>query len=101
EPLVSVILPTRNRPHSLETALRSALAQHYDNIEVWVVDDGSEPPVILAAEFMEDTRVHLLRLDRAGGPAVARNLAVEHCRGELLAFLDDDDEWLPDKTTRQ
>jgi glycosyltransferase involved in cell wall biosynthesis len=99
--LVSVIVPTRDRPDLLANAIRSALGQSYDTIEICIVDDGSDPPVTLAPDLAADERVHLTRVESSIGPAAARNLAIEQSRGELLAFLDDDDEWLPDKTARQ
>jgi glycosyltransferase involved in cell wall biosynthesis len=100
-PLVSVIVPTHNRPELLDTAIRSALAQRYSPIEICIVDDGSTPPAALAPDLASDARIRLIRIDESLGPATARNLAIERSVGPLLAFLDDDDQWLPDKTARQ
>lgn len=99
--LVSVIIPTRDRPDSLAQAVRSALGQTHPSIEVWVVDDGSTPPATLPPELAADARVELIRLETPIGPPAARNLASERCRGRYLAFLDDDDQWLPEKVERQ
>jgi hypothetical protein len=101
--LVSVVLPTRNRPAALGSALRSVLEQTYRNLEVVVVDDASEPDV---AEVVEraaggDPRVVLTRLEGRSGAARARNVGLERASGELVAFLDDDDLWLPTKLARQ
>ena len=96
-PLVSAIIPTRNRPELLARALQTALAQDYPHIEVIVVDDASSPP----AELPSGTHARLLRMDTAGGAGAARNAGVESARGDLVAFLDDDDEWLAPKLREQ
>lgn len=77
--------------------MASALAQTWSDLEVVVVDDASSPPV---REF-QDPRVEVVRLSEPCGTAAARNAGIDRSRGELVAFLDDDDEWLPDKTARQ
>lgn len=99
--LVSVIIPTRDRPLLATCAVRSVLAQTYPRLEVFLVDDGSESPVVLPADIADDRRLSLIRLDRSIGVGLARDLAIEQSRGELLAFCDDDDEWLPRKTEEQ
>jgi glycosyltransferase involved in cell wall biosynthesis len=100
-PLISVILPTRNRAALLPRSIESVLTQDYANLELIVVDDASTDatPGILAA--IGDPRVRVLRNAQAGGAAAARNTALRAARGELLAFNDDDDLWLPGKLTRQ
>jgi O-antigen biosynthesis protein len=97
---VGAIVPTRDRS-SVVSAVRSALAQSYARLEVCIVDDGSTTPVGLPPDLASDPRVRLERVDRSIGPGAARNLGVERTRAPLLAFLDDDDEWLPDKLARQ
>ena len=97
-PLVSAIIPTRHRPQLLERAVASALAQTWSALDVVVVDDASEPEMRLPA--FEDPRVHVVRLSEPSGPGAARNAGIARARGELIAFLDDDDEWRPDKTAR-
>jgi glycosyltransferase involved in cell wall biosynthesis len=97
-PLVSVIVPTRDRPQLVAGAVRSALDQAGVRVEVCVVDDASAEPVVLPA----DERVRLIRLEPpARGPAAARNAGLAATTGELVAFLDDDDVWLPGKLARQ
>jgi glycosyltransferase involved in cell wall biosynthesis len=100
-PLVSVVLPSRNRWPFLRQALASALAQEGVDLEVVVVDDGStdETPARLAE--VADTRLRVLRHDVASGVARARNDGIEAARGEYVAFLDDDDLWAPAKTREQ
>ena len=100
-PLVSVVIPTRDRPDLLVQALGSVLAQSYQPLEVVVVDDGSAIPLELPPLFARDPRVRTLRNERSLGPGAARNLGVSRCRGPLLAFLDDDDSWRPAKLERQ
>jgi len=98
---VSAIIPSRDRPRLVIDAMRSALTQDYPNLEVCLVDDGSAPPVELPPELAADPRVLFVRVPQPVGSAAARNVAVAHAKGELLAFLDDDDVWLPEKTARQ
>jgi len=98
-PLVSVVIPTFNRAATISAAIQSVLQQTYRDIEVIVVDDGStdETPEVLRR--FED-RVRVLRQLNAG-PSAARNRGVAASRGSLLAFLDSDDVWLPEKIERQ
>src|SRR5689334_19378444 len=99
-PRVSVIIPTRDRAELVVGAVRSALAQEDAvSVEVCVVDDGSEPPVALPDDLA--ARVALVRLDPARGASAARNAGLAATKAELVAFLDDDDVWLPGKLARQ
>ena len=93
-PLFTVIIPTHNRSDRLATAIRSVHQQIYTNWEIIVVDDGSDPPVELLPDAL-DERVHLCRQANAG-PAAARRLGIGHARGDIVCFLDDDDFFLPD-----
>jgi glycosyltransferase involved in cell wall biosynthesis len=101
KPLVSVVVPTRNRPQLAAHAVVSALEQSYANLEVIVVDDGSEPPLTLPSDLRSDPRLRILRFDESEGPAAARNAGVRVSNGSLVAFLDDDDSWRPTKIERQ
>jgi glycosyltransferase involved in cell wall biosynthesis len=98
-PRVSVIVPAFNAGRTIDAALQSAFAQTYDNFEVIVVDDGSSDDTVERALAWGD-RVTLHQQPN-GGPAAARNRAMRHARGELIAFLDADDLWLPVKLERQ
>lgn len=99
DPLVSAIIPAFNRELTIERSVRSALAQTYGNIEVIVVDDGSlDGTVEVLRQF--GSRVMVLQQPN-GGPSIARNLGASKARGTILAFLDSDDEWLPDKIEKQ
>jgi glycosyltransferase involved in cell wall biosynthesis len=102
-PLVSVILPTHDRPQRLAGALTSVLGQTYRDLEILVVDDASSAPArdVVGAICRDDTRVRVIRLEANGGAAVARNTALRLADGDLVAFLDDDDRWEPQKVARQ
>jgi glycosyltransferase involved in cell wall biosynthesis len=92
-PLVSVIVPTRDRPALLAEALASLRTQSVADFECIVVDDAGNEPAALP----DDARFRLVRRPEAGGPAQARNTGIEHARGRCVAFLDDDDVYLPER----
>lgn len=98
-PLVSVIIPNHNYGGYLSEAIDSALAQTHRSLEVLVVDDGSTDQ---SSEVLRryEGRLRVIRQAR-GGVAAARNRGAQESRGELLAFLDADDRWLPQKLQRQ
>jgi len=96
--LVSVVIPTYNNAEMAPEAVASALAQEYRPIEVIVVDDGStDETADRLGGLGSDVRV--VRLAH-GGPAVARNAGIRESSGELVAFLDSDDLWMPGKLSR-
>lgn len=97
-PLVSVVIPTYNRIHYLREALDSIAAQTFRDYEVIVVDDGSTESIASGING-HPTNPQILRQARQG-PATARNLGVAAARGEIIAFLDSDDLWLPEKLDR-
>lgn len=99
QPLVSVIIPTFNRAALVREALDSVVAQNYPRLEVIVVDDGSEDHT---AEVVRSfgSQVRFMSQTHAGVSA-ARNRGVAASSGELVAFLDSDDLWLPRKVTAQ
>lgn len=98
-PLVSVVIPNHNYARFLPEAIESVLAQTCGDIEVLVVDDGSTDGSQKLARRYEG-RARWLRQEK-GGVARARNLGIRQSRGELLAFLDADDAWLPEKLSKQ
>lgn len=99
QPVVSVIIPTYNRAAWVGDAIASVLGQTYPRLELLVVDDGSDDHTgEIVAAFGE--RVRLLRQEHAGVSA-ARNRGVAASQGELVAFLDSDDYWLPGKVAAQ
>lgn len=98
---VSVVIPTYQRPRLVVRAVRSALAQTMDDIEVIVVVDGRDRPTVRALGAVEDPRLRVHVPSEHLGNGGARNAGVEHARAEWIAFLDDDDEWRPDKLRLQ
>lgn len=98
-PLVSVVIPSYECGKYIGGALRSVREQEYPNTEVIVVDDGSSDDTKQVVAVC-DPRVIYVRQERSG-PASARNTGILASRGDYIAFLDADDEWLPGKTWRQ
>jgi glycosyltransferase involved in cell wall biosynthesis len=101
DPLVSVIIPTLDRPEYLAAAVNSVLRQRAQDFEVLVVDDGSTADLRPVLEALDDGRIRYFRHESNRGEAAARNTGIVNARGAYLAFLDDDDEWLPDKLRLQ
>lgn len=99
KPRVSVIIPVFNREAFIGRAIESVLAQTYSDYEIIVVDDGSTDGTRRALDsFGEKLRV-LSQPNR--GPYAARNLGLQHARGDYIAFLDSDDFWLPERLAKQ
>lgn len=94
---VSVIIPTRGRPELVLQAVSSALAQTTPVFEVVVVVDGPDPRTEEALARLEDPRIRISINASSLGAAGARNEGVRRARGEFVAFLDDDDVWIPQK----
>ncbi|GAA2881748.1 hypothetical protein Acy02nite_16250 [Actinoplanes cyaneus] len=101
EPDVSVVVPTRFRPDLVTRAVRSALAQTHPSLEVVVVVDGPDDATVEALAALGDERVRVEVLPERGGAPNARNVGAQRARGKWTAYLDDDDEWLPQKLAVQ
>src|SRR5215470_6001035 len=99
--LVSVVIPTLDRPKLLLRAIDSVLRQTHHEIELIVVVDRPDPGTISAVRSRDDPRLQLLVTPHPLTAAGARNAGADHATGEWVAFLDDDDEWLPNKLERQ
>jgi glycosyltransferase involved in cell wall biosynthesis len=101
--LVSVVIPVYNRASTIGRAIESALAQTVPPLEVVVVDDGSTDDTsgVVATMAARDVRIRLLRAKVNRGGAAARNLGLAAAKAELVAFLDSDDEWLPQHLERR
>ncbi|MGH7258803.1 MAG: glycosyltransferase, partial [Nitrospiraceae bacterium] len=95
-PLVSVIVPTHNRPAMLTEAVRSILAQTYPEIEIIVVNDAGTDVEHVVASLNETRRISYVRHGTNRGLAAARNTALKIARGKYIAYLDDDDRFHPD-----
>ena len=100
-PTVSAIIPTHNRAHLVGRAIRSVLAQTFTGWECLVVDDASTDDTEGVVHSFEDPRIHYLRHEANKGGSAARNTGIRAARGEYLAFLDSDDEWVPGKLEKQ
>ena len=98
-PLVTVVIPTYNYGHFVEQAVESALSQRYPNIEVIVVDDGSQDDTKARLEKYRGRIQYIYQ--RNQGLSAARNTGILKARGEYIAFLDADDIWIPEKISEQ
>ncbi len=98
-PKVSVVIPTCNRAHFLVDAINSVSNQTFKSVEIIVIDDGS---VDRTKEILEKygSSIHYIFQDNKGR-SVARNTGINAAKGEYIAFLDDDDIWLPEKLEKQ
>ena len=101
EPRVSIIMPTYNRGLMLSRAMESALSQTYSDYELIVVDDGSSEDVASVVSQFADPRITYFRHETNRGQSSAINTGLDLSRGEFIAFLDDDDLWLPFKLEKQ
>ncbi len=101
--ILSVIIPAYNRATVLPQAIKSVFAQGFEDLEVIVVDDasGDNTQSVITAMAQSDPRIVYIRHPHNQGGAAARNTGIERARGEYIAFLDSDDEWLPHKLARQ
>lgn len=98
-PLVSVVIPTYNNARYVRAAIESVLAQTFTDIEVIVIDDGSEDNTEDELRPVRD-RIRCIRQENQGA-AAARNRGIAEANGEFIAFLDSDDLWLPEKLAGQ
>ena len=101
--LVSIIVPTHNRAVMLERAIDSIFSQSYKNIEVIIVANGctDNTPEVVKSLQEKYKNIHFLNFIEPIGGAEARNRGLDIIKGEYVAFLDDDDEWLNDKLEHQ
>ena len=100
-PKVSVIMPTYNRAEFLRSAIESVLKQTFKDLEIIVSDDKSTDHTRELVKSFKDRRIKYMLNNSKRGPSATRNTAILASEGEYIAFLDDDDEWLPDKLQRQ
>lgn len=100
--MVSVVIPTHNRVDLLPRAIESVLNQTYKDIEIIVVSDGSTDGTDeLMDKYKSDSRINYISYYPEKGGNYARNTGVKEAKGEYVAFLDDDDQWLPNKIEKQ
>jgi GalNAc5-diNAcBac-PP-undecaprenol beta-1,3-glucosyltransferase len=101
DPLVTVIIPTYKRAGLVQRAIESVLRQTYRNIEILVVDDESPDDTAFVVKAIPDSRIKYIRHEKNKGLPAVRNTGIRAAKGELIAFLDDDDEWREDKLDKQ
>jgi len=101
--MISVVIPTHNRADLLPRAIKSVQAQTWTDLEIVVVSDGSEDDTKAVVEALakEDPRIKFIEYFPARGGNIARNTGIENASGEFVAFLDDDDEFMPEKLEKQ
>jgi len=100
-PLVSIIIPTFNRAHTIERALRSVMAQSLQDFEILIVDDASTDSTAAVLAQFDDARIQYFHHNKNRFAGAARNTGMEAATGKYIAFLDSDDAWLPEKLERQ
>ena len=100
-PKVSVVIPTFNRPALLMRSVESALRQTVEDLEVVVVIDGPDPATVAALERNGDKRLRYIQHEKQMGAGQTRDDGARSSNAEWVAFLDDDDEWTPDKLETQ
>ncbi len=101
DPVVSVVIPSYNRPHLTIKSIRSALDQGYPRLEVIVVDDGSTDNTWEEISKVDDDRLRAYRHEKNRGANAARNTGINKADGTYIAFLDSDDVWDQSKTRKQ
>ncbi len=101
--MFSVVIPTWNRVDKIQIAIESVQKQTIKNLEILICDDGSTDSTknIIKNISLYDNRVRWIEGERVGRPAIPRNRGIKQARGDWIAFLDSDDEWLPDKLEKQ
>lgn len=97
---VSVVIPTYNRAYCLRRTIQSVVDQTYHNWELLVVDNTSRDNTRDVVERFEDDRIKFLQVKNNGVIGKSRNYGIQVASGELIAFLDSDDSWLPEKLER-
>jgi glycosyltransferase involved in cell wall biosynthesis len=102
-PTISVIIPTYNRARLLPRAIESVLKQTFTDFELIIVDDGSTDNTkeVINSYIKKDNRITYVYQENSGGPAKPKNTGIKIAKGEYIAFLDSDDEWLPSKLEKQ
>ena len=98
-PTVSVVMPVYNTARYVQSAVESVLAQSFDDFELLIIDDaGSDNSIELCRQY-KDPRIRVISQENRG-LAGARNTGIRHAHGEMIAFLDSDDLWEPEKLER-
>jgi glycosyltransferase involved in cell wall biosynthesis len=103
QPLVSIIMPAYNAERHIAESIESVISQTYNNWELLITDDRSSDATqqIINEYAINDSRIKLFINEQNGGAGVARNNSIKQANGRFIAFLDADDQWLPEKLTTQ
>jgi len=101
EIFVSVVVPTYNRAHLIAETIQSVIDQTYSNWELIIVDDGSEDDTKNIVDKFKDKRIQYFAIDHCGIFGKVRNVGMQRAKGDVIAFLDSDDLWKPDKLSFQ
>ena len=100
-PKVSVIIPTKNRAHYVSSAIQSVLDQTFRDFEIILVDGASIDNTREVIGKFDDERISYIREEKDRGASASRNTGIKRSRGRFIAFLDDDDLWMPSKLEKQ
>ena len=100
-PSISVVIPAYNCAHTLKRAVQSVFDQTYSDYEIIIIDDGSTDDTLKIIGQFHDSRLRFVRHKKSLGAAAARNAGIKAAEGNIIAFLDADDEWLPNKLLYQ
>lgn len=98
--MISIVIPLYNKEKSIASTLQTVLNQTFSDYEIVIVNDGSTDNSVAEVEKVQDSRVRLIHQQNAGVSA-ARNRGIKEAMGELIAFLDADDEWMPEYLATQ
>lgn len=98
--MISVVIPLYNKERSIASTLQTVLNQTFTDYEIVIVNDGSTDNSVAEVEKVQDARIRLIH-QQNGGVSAARNRGIEEAKGELIAFLDADDEWKPEYLATQ
>lgn len=100
-PVVSVVIPTYNRANTILRSIQSVLRQTYQDFELIIVDDASTDNTEEMVKSINDSRIKYIKHQKNRGGSAARNTGINEAIGNYIAFLDSDDEWLPEKLEKQ
>jgi glycosyltransferase involved in cell wall biosynthesis len=103
QPLISIVIPAYNRADKIEASIKSVQDQTYPHWEIIVSDDGSKDntKAVVEKAMVRDHRIQLISREKNAGAQAARNAGIRASKGEWIAFLDSDDQWLPDSLERR
>ena len=93
KPLISIIMPTYNRKDIIQKAIASVLNQTYTNFELIIIDDGSDDGTYTLLKSLKDKRIRIFHHEKNKGCSYSRNIGLKNAEGEIIMYLDSDNEW--------